>query len=290
MKTTTRPDVYSIVNDRIIQALEKGTVPWRMPWKQTGGLPQNLISKKPYRGINTFLLHSQGYANAFWLSFNQAKEMGGSVRKGEKGTPITFWTQWTPKAQKALPKDEQKPCLLLRYYTVFNALQCDGIEDRLPAAPETLDFQPIEACETIAAGMPLRPEIEDDMQRACYFPCRDIVQMPSRGSFESEESFYGVLFHELSHATGHQSRLGRFGPEEAIAAFGSQSYAKEELVAEFASAFLCGTARIDSPLLENSAAYIQGWLRKIKEDKKALVSAASQAQKAADYILNQEAA
>ncbi len=268
--------VYEIITSRIVEELEKGQVPWRKPWRTLP--PANLISKKPYRGINVFLLALQGYGSQYWLTFNQAKQLGGNVRKGEHGTKIVFWKFDTFETETADGETEERKSAFLRYYTVFNLEQTEGLKALLALPPAF----PIESAEAITAGMPNPPAFEQDFQ-AAYIPSRDVVTMPSRTAFSCQAEYYSTLFHELTHSTGHAKRLGREGIEN-IQPFGSEDYSKEELVAEMGSAMLCGLANIEQSTLANSAAYLKTWVERLKADSKLVISAASAAQKAADYI------
>jgi len=248
-------------------------------------MPRNLISKKPYRGVNVFLLHAMSYESAFWLTFNQAKDLGGNVRKGEKACPVVFW--------KWLDVDEggqAKRVPFLRYYSVFNVAQCEGIDpDKIPSVTGSKrEHTPIEQAERIVAGMPKRPAIQQKWPRAFYSPDGDFVGMPEPELFRTPEDYYSVLFHELTHATGHESRLNRkgvTGSDGLWSAFGSQPYSQEELVAEMGAAFLCGQAGIVERTIDNSASYIRSWLQRLKDDRRLIVQAAAQAQKASDFIL-----
>lgn len=282
-------NTYEIVNKRITELLEEGTVPWKRPWRSTEG-PRNLISKKPYRGINSFLLNCSPYESDHWLTFNQAKQKGGQVRKGEKSTVVIFW-KWLERKKNddsgssASPDSPTGKIPLLRYYRIFNLEQVDGIEH--PKEPEIeTPFTPIETAEQIVKNMPLRPSIKYEGNRAVYSPLLDSVTLPPKEAFTSSPDLYATIFHELSHSTGHANRVGRKGVIEPTY-FGSHDYSQEELVAELSASMLCGVAGIESTI-ENSAAYIQGWLSVLKKDKKLLVLAAAQAQKAADYILRRE--
>lgn len=276
-------DAYQIMTDRICTLLERGEIPWRRPWHQNGGLmPMNLKSRKEYRGINPLLLACAGYSSPYWLTYKQASELGGQVRKGEHGYPVVFW-KWLDGKDRETGESKRIP--LLRYYTVFNTAQCDGLDGKVPdLASERVTFQPIERCESVVAGYQGRPQIHTGGDRAFYRPSTDSVTMPPRESFTSAEGYYNVLFHELGHSTGHASRLKREGITDPVM-FGSHDYSKEELVAEMTAAFLCGHCAIDNATVENSAAYIQSWLRALRNNKSLLVSAAAQAQKAADLIL-----
>lgn len=268
--------VYEIITSRIVEELEKGVVPWRKPWRTLP--PVNLISKKPYRGINVFLLALQGYGSQYWLTFNQAKQLGGNVRKGEHGTKIVFWKFGTYETETGDGDTEERKSAFLRYYTVFNLEQTEGLKALLALPPAFF----IESAEEIVKGMPNPPEFKQDFQ-AAYIPSRDVVMMPSRTAFESQAEYYSTLFHELTHSTGHAKRLAREGfdtPQK----FASESYSREELIAEMGSAMLCGVAGIEQSTLANSAAYLKTWIARLKADTKLVIFAASAAQKAADYI------
>jgi antirestriction protein ArdC len=274
-------DVYSIVTNRIIEHLEKGVIPWRQTWTKAG-LPKNLISQKPYRGINVWLLNSLGYSQNQFLSFKQVKEMGGSVKDGEKSHEVIFW-KWTEKENKETKETENVP--LLRYYRVFNIDQCSDIpKEKLPPAIER-NNNPIETCEKIIAEMPNRPDIRHNEHRAFYNKKYDFVNMPKMETFENSEEYYSTLFHELVHSTGHNERLSR---KELLESAGmrSKDYAAEELTAEMGASYLKSYVGIPIEQLENNAAYIQGWLEKLRNDKRFIVHASAQAQKATDYILN----
>jgi antirestriction protein ArdC len=274
MKTT---DIYDQITERIIATLEMGTIPWRKPWTVQTGWPRNLVSKKSYRGINTLLLHAMNYESPFWLTFRQALELGGNVRTGEKSCPVVFWKQLAIE-DKETGETDKIP--MLRFYSVFNVAQCDGLKN-IPAPMETgTATKPYE----IIAALPQRPDIKHGMAKAFYSPSADSVAMPNRERFETEASYFSVLFHELIHSTGHTSRLNRPTLTES-AGFGSDPYCKEELIAEMGAAFLCGQAGIAEQTLDNSAAYVQNWLAALQNDKKLIVRAAGQAQRAADFIL-----
>lgn len=271
-------DAYQIVTAQIIEALKSGNIPWRKPWNCVS-LPTNLHTGKAYRGINMPTLSFSPYASPYWVTFKQAQALGGSVQKGEKGRPIVFWSRMI---KEDVETGENKPVFLLKRYTVFNVEQCSGLE--LPEEKKERKAD-IEAAEKIYLFMPNRPSVSFDGSAAYYAPSRDQVAVPPKSTFHTMEGFYATLYHELVHSTGHASRLNRFKDDES-AYFGSESYSKEELVAELGAAFLCAHAGISNETQENSAAYIQGWLRALNDDKRMIMQAASAAQKAADYILN----
>ena len=269
---------YERITERIVGMLEQGTVPWHKPWQVKTGLPRNLVTKKPYRGINPFLLMAMGYESPHWLTFRQAIQLGGSVKKGEKACPVVFWKQLAIEDKESA---EQKKIPLLRLYYVFNVAQCEGLKN-VPIE-DTSPFVATEAAE-IVAGMPEPPKIKLGMSHAYYTPVNDMVGMPERKRFDTEDAYHATLFHELVHSTGHEKRLKRQSITERNG-FGSDPYCKEELIAELGSAFLCGHAGIVERTIDNSAAYLEGWLKQLKQDKTLIVYAAAQAQKAADFIL-----
>ncbi len=286
-------DVYEIITENIINLLEQEIVPWRRPWTATG-LPRNLVSKKPYRGVNYFLLSATKYVSPFWLSFRQANQLGGQVRNGEHGTIIVFWKVDDDRADNDRDPDEASEAsakgrrrFLLRYYRVWNVGQCElpqAVLDKLPKT-ETHEHDPIEAAERIIAGMPNPPEIQYAGSKAFYSPITDRITLPPRELFTSAEEFYATALHETVHSSGSQKRLARDSIVEA-APFGSPMYSLEELIAEMGAAFLCAEAGISPAVIENQAAYIQGWLKKVRDDRKLVIHAAAKAQKAADYVLN----
>jgi antirestriction protein ArdC len=267
---------YERITERIVTLLEQGTVPWHKPWKVNTGLPRNLISKKPYRGINVFLLMAMSYESPHWLTFRQAIQLGGNVKKGEKSCPVVFWKRMETEDKES---GEPQKVPLLRLYHVFNAAQCEGLKD----APGEIQM-PVTKPAEIVAGMPQPPVVKHGMAQAFYSPTDDCVGMPEPERFESEASYFAALFHELVHATGHEKRLKRASITERNG-YGSDPYCKEELIAELGSAFLCGYADIVDRTIDNSAAYLEGWLKQFQNDRTLIVYAAAQAQKAADFIL-----
>jgi len=276
-------DVYQIVTDKIISLLEQGTVPWKKPWASTDGFPKNLVSNKEYRGINLFLLGCQQYSSQYWLTYKQATEKKGFIRKGEKSSLVIFYKMFDKQSEDA--KDTGK-IPMLRYYNLFNLDQCENIPSPTTEVP-TYKFTPIERAEQIIKDMPNRPPISYGGSKAAYSPVTDSIKIPNEDRFEKSEEMYSVLYHELAHATGHQSRLGR---KEVIEynRFGSDPYANEELVAELTSSMLCGVAGISNETIDLAASYLDGWLSVLKKDKRMILVAAAQAQKAADYILNRK--
>jgi antirestriction protein ArdC len=288
-------DIYTMVTDKIINLLESNVVPWRRPWTSTG-LPRNLVSKKPYRGVNVFLLSASKYVSPFWLTMRQANELGGHIRKGEESTAIVFWKiddvkQSTEDANAEETEQKTRRRFLLRMYRVWNLEQCElpqAVLDKLPKI-ETHLHDPIEAVEKIVAGMPNPPEIVRGGSKAFYSPLTDRITLPPRELFISAEEEACTTLHECSHAAGASKRLNRSSITEA-APFGSPTYSLEELTAELSAAYLCAEAGISNAVIANQAAYVAGWLKALRDNRRLLILAAAQAQKAADYILNRSCA
>ncbi len=228
-------NTYEIVTEPIISLLERGVIPWRRPWAATG-LPRNLVSKTTYRGINSFLLGATKYVSPYWLTFKQANQLGGAVRKGEHGEIVVFWKiedagRTNPDAEQSEDDESARRRFLLRFYRVWNVEQCplpQAVLDKLPPI-ETHQHDPIEAAEKIIAGMPNRPEIRYGGSQAFYSPHTDRITLPSPELFTSAEELRATKFHELAHGSGHRSRLNRESITEA-APFGSPVYSREELL------------------------------------------------------------
>ncbi|MDE0194345.1 MAG: zincin-like metallopeptidase domain-containing protein, partial [bacterium] len=274
-------------------------VPWQKPWHAKVGAPRNGVSGRYYRGLNVFLLSHAGFESPWWFSPKQVNDLGGHIIKGEKVSWCHFFKPWLPKSDQADPLEVEadeadgstrRPIWIIRAYRVVNLDQCAGPgigtfrEKHPPVQGPVKDNDPIAACEEIVAAMPDPPSVRHGGNRACYWPAVDQIRMPRRETFVGSEEYYSTLFHELTHSTGHADRLNR-KTLVAGAPFRSPVYSQEELVAEMGAAFLCAEAGIDDPTIENSAAYLGGWLTYLSSDPKALVVAGAQAQKAADHIL-----
>lgn len=276
--------INTMITARLIERIEAtNQLPWKKPWTSVSMMPRNLVTKKNYRGVNVFLLHMLGYSSPYFLSMRQVNAMGGKVRKGEHACPVVFW-----KIVDADDENEKQGYAMLRYYCVFNVEQCEGLpEGKVPeiGIPKR-EHEPLEAAESLVASMPNPPAINHARTLASYSPSMDVVSMPSPEMFVTGEEYYGALFHELAHSTGHESRVGRKAIMES-SGFGSHAYSQEELVAEMASAFLCGCTGILLCTEKNQAAYLKGWLERLKSDPSMLIKAGSQAQKAFDYIMGE---
>jgi antirestriction protein ArdC len=275
--------IYQMVTDRIIAQLQKGVIPWRKDWRDAA---ISYTTRKGYRGINALLLDRPGE----YITFNQAKELGGSVKRGAKGYPVVFWklcavTDHDTGDEKMIPF----PC---RYYTVFHLSDVDGVPSKVrPSEALQIDADGTKAQAMIDtyADREALPIVHREQNRAYYTPADDVVTMPTREQFNTLSGYYGALLHELVHSTGHSKRLDRPGVKTTAAAFGSATYGKEELVAEIGAAMLYSLAGMGAqPQIENSAAYVQSWLSAIKEDARLIMGAASAAQRAADYVLGAE--
>jgi antirestriction protein ArdC len=293
--TTPTGDIYEKITERILELLEQGVKPWSPTHFTKVGFPKNFASGNYYQGVNTFLLAMQRYASPWWLTYPQAQDLGGNVKKGERGSTVVKYGKFS-KAGEDTQADGEKPQSrgYLKSYSVFNATQIEGIDfPETPPHSDKPEFEQIEDAARLVSEMPEPPEIhEGRFTRAFYNPHADTVDMPNRRSFQSESSFYSTLFHELAHATGHPNRLARESLTKSEG-YGSTNpearrlYGKEELVAEMTAAFLCAHAGILDAQIEHNAAYLQGWIKslKAKDSRRWIVSAASKAQKAAGYIL-----
>ncbi len=290
MTGTERQTIYRQVTDRIVAELEAGRVPWVQPWGRPDvatpiGLPKNAATGKTYSGINILILWGaaieHGRRTQVWLTFKQAKALGGSVRKGEHGASVVYADRFIPKSEQARASqdgDDPQAVPFLKRYTVFNADQCEGLPEELfvNAAPLP-ERGAIPHAEALIAATGADFRVGGD--RAFYVPSQDYVQVPPQPAFAEQINYYRTCFHELGHWTGHENRLAR----QFKGRFGTRPYGREELVAEMASAFVCASLSI-RPTVRH-ADYLGEWLAVLKEDERAIFNAASLASKAADFIL-----
>jgi antirestriction protein ArdC len=281
------------INEMVVQRMidrinETGELPWKKPWTSVSMMPRNLVSKKPYRGSNVFLLHMMGFDSPWYLTLKQLNALGGRIRKGERGNIVTFFKIVEKKDDDTAAGEKPKSYPVLRWYKVWNSSQVDGLESRIPEV-KVLKRQhtPIEEAEAVIRNFPEpRPRIVQGRRQASYSPEKDVISMPSPDAFVSGESYFSALYHEAVHSSGAKHRLNR----KAIVQpnrFGSDPYAREELTAELGAAFLCGHCGILPKTEENSAAYLKGWLARLKADPSMLIKAGAEAQRAYDFILNQ---
>lgn len=290
-----------IVTQKILEALEKGVIPWQKPWRYNSsygdGLARSMSTKKPYNGMNRIILwlvgNEQGYTNPWWGTFNIVSQYGGAVREGEKCVRVIAWT---PVYKDAEDDNGEKEIAFMKpyYHRIFNAEQADW-ENGFPFEVGTKEEEPTKTNDPIAhaeavlvsgylnvQGIP----VKDGNGMAFYSPSQDVIGMPTLDTFISSAEYYHTLAHEIGHSTGHQKRLDR---EEGMKSlFGNHDYSKEELVAELTASFVCDTIGLEVDY-NNAAAYIGSWLKKLNDNKKWFLEAASKAEKAMAYILNQEA-
>jgi antirestriction protein ArdC len=274
--------VHEIITEQFLSKLKEGEVPWQKPWKLLGERPTNLKTKNTYKGVNILLLLMENRSKNFWGSYKQWGSMGANVKAGESGTKVIFW--------KWLNEDDplKKKFPMLRYYTVFNIDQVENLDPKyIPAEEELPEFVPIDKASEIFHGMPKRPQISMGGDRAYYRPSTDEVQLPLEKQFHTPEEFYSTAFHELVHSTGHQNRLDRKEVAESDH-FGSDPYAKEELVAELGASFLCSECNILERTFDNSAGYLSSWIKQLEKNPKWIISASSKAEKASNFILGKE--
>ena len=286
----SRVNLYDEVTARIIGELEAGRVPWVQPWGRPGGtapgLPRNALTSRHYSGVNVLILWGavieHGFPSQSWLTFKQAVEAGGAVRKGERGTTVVYADRFVPEAVKARAVetgDAAKAVPFLKRFTVFNVAQCEGLRPSLAPDPAPLperEIVPVAESVIAASGVDFRIGGGE----AFYSPSRDMVQVPPQPAFFDQINYYRTALHELTHATGHPARLGR----KLTTGFGTKDYAREELVAEMGSAFLCAALGI-VPTVRH-ADYLASWLDVLREDNRAIFRAASAATKAADWLLD----
>lgn len=276
-------DIYTTVTNSIIAALEQGVPPWIRPWRNDAAIPSNLVTGKPYRGINIIMLNvaalSGRYTDSRWLTFKQANEIGTRIKKGERGTQIVFYQLRNKKngmTDVADVKTANRGIPIMKYFTVFNASQLEAVPARFELH-STPTWLPINYADQMISQT--GAVISHGGQRAYYVPTGDFIQLPPLAWFSQPEDYYATALHELCHWTGHPTRLDRVQGR----ANGKEVYAFEELVAEIGAAFLCAHCGF-SARLEHSS-YINSWLRALRRDKRIIFVAASAAQKAADYVV-----
>jgi antirestriction protein ArdC len=274
-------DTYQLVTDQILADLERGVRPWAPSWTAASQLPRSLPVRSTgeyYRGANVLLLWlaaARGaYSSSAWLTFNQAKNLGGAVRKGEKATHILFFDRFTKEDNREGHEGEERTVAFAKTYAVFNAEQIDGLPERFNVAPT--DGPEVPASTFFAT---IGANVRHAGSQPMYRPQQDLIVMPRPEDFQSPEAYVATLGHEHVHWTGHQTRLAR-----DFHSFGTEAYAVEELVAEIGSAFLCATLGVADTQREDHAAYIGHYVKLLRDDTRLLVRAASAAQKAVDYL------
>ena len=279
-------NIYEMVTARIIEQLEQGIIPWHKPWTGTAGA-WSRSTGKPYSLLNQWLMPQGEYA-----TFNQIKKEGGKVKKGENGYPVVFFKPTVIETEDKNGEKVKKTVPLLKYYTVFNiSEQVEGLEVKHSKETVERHHEPLAELEAIKTDYLKRSGVEFynlEQDKAYYSPVDDSIVLPLVEQFDSIEEYYSTAFHEMAHSTGHSTRLNRLNK---LAAFGSDDYGKEELIAEITAAAVLNEAGIETEkTIKNSAAYVQNWANAIKGDVKLIVHASSKAQKAFEMIMNMQGA
>lgn len=275
-----KADAYDLASERIIGLIENRIVPWHYAWTN-GGLPQNMVTRRPYRGVNAMLLHGMGYSANYFLTYDQLVQLGGKAKANQEPNIVVYRN--SAEARGVDPDEsEASSCKPLRHRHVFNVCQCEGLpKGAIP--PVARRHNPLQACANIVAMMPNAPEIRDDFGDSYYHPFQDAVYA-SESSYETEEEYYAGVFRELVHSTGHEKRLGReelFGMRE----YSASDYTMEELVAEIGSCMLASFAGIQIEPKVYEEEYAREWVQRFRKDPKFVVRACTKAQKAAEYVL-----
>lgn len=274
-----KQSMYTRITHEIIADLERGVPPWAKPWTGSADpIPHNAATGRRYRGINHLLLgmrcYALGYRTNGWLTYRQARHLGGHVRRGEHGTTVVYYQ---PVEQT---DEEERKRAVIRAFTVFNLDQTAGLEALAPEDSAEIPWEPHAQAERVITQS--GADIRHQGGKAFYAPSRDCIVMPTKSAFETADGYYATVLHELSHWTGHPGRLDR----SLTGRFGSEAYAVEELIAELSAAFLCAHCRIPGRLQHSS--YIASWLKVLGNDHRAIFTAASHAQKSADYLLDEQ--
>lgn len=275
-------DIYQEVTNKIVSAMESGNIPWLKPWEHRKAatnimVPHNASTGKTYNGINLMLLWADGfhYETQQYVTYKQAKAMGGNVKRGESGHLVVFWN-WIEKKDKDTGEIEKIP--FLKHYTVFNLAQCENIDsNKIAALPATNEINNTTVLEVAQAN---GASVIHGGNKAFFSPARDYIAMPHQEQFKEAALYDATLAHELTHWTGHKARLER----DFTGRFGDAAYAFEELIAEMGSAFLCAQLNVELNTLQH-AAYLQSWIKVLKQDKKAIFTASSKAKGACEYLL-----
>ena len=276
-------DHYQSITDKICAQLELGNVPWKKTWHGDADCPTSISSGRPYKGVNRIVLMCNfQYSSPYYLTYDEAQRRGGYVKRGEKGHKIYFWKSIIVEDEKT---GDEKSIPFIKIDFIYNLEQTEGVKFTPPKANQ-ITFTPIEQAQDIIGEWSDCPPINHQGDRASYSPSSDRITVPKPENFDSSDFYYQVLFHEMSHSTGHSKRLNRFSNDKCLGHYGSDDYSREELVAELGAAFLCSECKMDNSAVdENSVAYIQSWLKAFKDDPSMMMWAASRAQKSTDYIL-----
>lgn len=278
-------EVMENITNKFVEAVQaQGRMPWQKPWNNVG-LPKNFVSGKSYQGINLLITLISGFEGLNWLTFNQAKALGGSVKKGSKGTHIVFWDKRVTKTGEVNANGEElvKEYFILKPHIIFNEEQIEGIDFSKKQTIPLSEEERIAEVEAIFNATQIKV-VETLGDKACYYPMKDEINMPKFSQFNGRIEYYATLAHEMIHATGHVSRLKREGVA-GMSFFGSETYSFEELVAEIGSCMFLSLHGIQNEKVEaNQMAYVQGWIRVLKNDPTMILKASKEAQKALDWI------
>ena len=292
-KSAKKFNVYEMITEKIIKQMEQGLIPWRRPWHGTQDGAISYVSRKPYSFLNQMLLGRDGE----WLTFKQVKQLGGNIKKGAESGIVCFYSTTVMKKGKEETEDgsvkvtvyEEKLVPILKFYHVFHIDDCEGIKSKMQTV-KPVEHTPVEMAEnTINGYLKAEPHLRfhnDKPSNKAYFsPTTDEVVVPMMSQFEDVEEYYSTAFHELTHSTLVESRCNRKSEQVGISTFGSETYSKEELVAEIGAAMLVNVCGMDcEKAFKNSVAYLQNWLTQLRNDPKMIVWASSRAEKAARYI------
>lgn len=286
--TSVRPDPYAEITALILADLEAGVRPWTRPWMSEGATSRPLRHDgQPYHGVNVLTLWVRaarcGYARPIWMTFRQALSLGGAVRKGEKGAPVVYAAPVAAADDSDDQPEVRRGGSFLKRYTVFNLDQIEGLDDRYPPPARLAVAERIDHAERYFTATGAHIRAGGDI--ACYRPDADTVHMPAFETFLDREAYYAVLAHELVHWTGHRSRLDR---DLTLGRFGDEAYAREELVAELGSAFVCADLGLTLEPRPDHAAYIASWLRVLRNDTRFIVAAAAHAERAARFLAEKQ--
>lgn len=283
--------ICEMVAERVLEELKNGVVPWNQPWFGSDRFVSH-VNGKHYSLLNCMLLGKPGE----YATFNQISKEGGKVKKGTKAKFVVFWKMYQKEETDDSGEKKIKTIPVLRYSQVFNLNDCENVKKKYLNDDDTkFIHETVKDAEDVIRGYseanPTLKIMRDERSNSAYYrPSEDLIQVPMMEQFEKVEEFYSTLFHEMTHSTGHWSRLGRFKEEGKVAAFGGEDYGKEELIAELGAAALCGKCGIETrDSFRNSAAYLKGWTDAIKGNPELIVAAAGKADKAVEFILGEVA-
>ena len=285
-KYNQKQNIYQKITDLIIEQLETGAIPWENP-VINNCRPQNLITGHIYKGVNPLILARS--KTPFFMTFKQAKQIKATIKKGAKSKPVVFWSVGTYKKENEAGELEEKRSFILKYYNVFNISDIENIPAKYldKTHLDKINNIEIKTAENIIANYPNPPEIEHCMGTPSYSPIEDKIRIPQKGYFINSNAYYSTFYHEIAHSSGHKKRLNRFNEQGSSLLFGDKEYAKEELTAELTASFLMAETG-ENINIKNKSAYIQSWLKILKNDNRLLIASSAKAEKAVNYVLNRQ--